>query len=118
MEGSRCSMCAMAKEHELVDADGRVIPGFFVGARPQAIILVHEIYGLNAQIRGVANRYAVEGFTTFAIDLFGGRVTDDDAAGYQLAYYLQWKPAIERIRAAVRALARLAKDKDAKVGIV
>jgi carboxymethylenebutenolidase len=106
----------MAQANELRDRDGSLIPGHLVGARPEAIVLIHEIYGLNAQIRRVATRFAAEGFTTFAIDLYGGRVTEDDATGIQLALHLNWKWAIERVAAAVKALSRLGNG--AKVGVL
>ena len=40
-----------------------------VGRQP-AIIVVHEAWGLNEQIKGVANRYAEQGFATIAPHLF------------------------------------------------
>jgi len=40
-----------------------------VGRQP-AIIVVHEAWGLNEQIRGVANRYAEQGFAAVAPHLF------------------------------------------------
>ncbi len=48
-------------------------------ARPKAsstsdrlpgIIVIHEAFGLNGQIKGVAKRYAEEGFVAMAPDLF------------------------------------------------
>jgi carboxymethylenebutenolidase len=38
--------------------------------RQPAIIVVHEAWGLNEQIKGVANRYAEQGFTAIAPHLF------------------------------------------------
>ena len=40
------------------------------GGRQPAIIVVHEAWGLNEQIKGVANRYAEQGFVTIAPHLF------------------------------------------------
>ncbi len=39
------------------------------------IILIHEWWGLNDQIRRTADRYAEEGFVALAVDLYGGRST-------------------------------------------
>ena len=36
------------------------------GGRQPAIIVVHEAWGLNEQIKGVANRYAEQGFASIA----------------------------------------------------
>jgi carboxymethylenebutenolidase len=46
-----------------------------------AIVMVHEWWGLNDQIKAMADRYAGEGFTVLAVDLFDGKVATkpDDA---------------------------------------
>ena len=54
-------------------ADGTMMPAFI--SRPKegkypGIIVIHEAFGLNEQIRGVAKRYAKEGYTTIAPNLF------------------------------------------------
>ncbi len=43
-----------------------------IGATP-AIILVHEWWGLNDDMRLLANQFAAEGFIVLAVDLFGGK---------------------------------------------
>jgi carboxymethylenebutenolidase len=35
-----------------------------------ALVVIHEIYGLNQNIREVADRFAAEGYVAFAVDLF------------------------------------------------
>jgi carboxymethylenebutenolidase len=59
------------------------------GARPKkesiapAVIVIHENRGLNAHIKDVARRVALEGFHAFAVDMlspFGGTPTDEDKA--------------------------------------
>jgi carboxymethylenebutenolidase len=44
-------------------------PGDSVGPYP-AIIVIHEVWGLNEQIKGVTRRYANEGFAAIAPNLF------------------------------------------------
>jgi carboxymethylenebutenolidase len=46
-----------------------------------AILLIHEWWGLNDQIRSVAAEYAKEGYVALAVDLMGGEVatTPDEA---------------------------------------
>jgi carboxymethylenebutenolidase len=39
-------------------------------ARHPGIIVIHEIFGLNDNIRGIAQRFAAEGYTALAVDLF------------------------------------------------
>jgi carboxymethylenebutenolidase len=95
--------------------DGSHVPGFLVPAQPPSVIVVHEVFGLNNQIRGVARRFAAEGFTTFAVDVLDGRVTSDLAAGLKaVTLALNWKRAIEIIRTATGLLRR----GGGKVGII
>jgi carboxymethylenebutenolidase len=54
-------------------ADGTKMSAFI--SRPKdgkypGLIVVHEAFGLNEQIRGVAKRYALEGYVTIAPNLF------------------------------------------------
>jgi carboxymethylenebutenolidase len=47
-----------------------------------AVLLVHEWWGLNDQIKSVAAELANQGYVALAIDLYGGHVaTDPDTAG-------------------------------------
>jgi carboxymethylenebutenolidase len=41
------------------------------------VIVIHEIWGVAPHIRDVCDRFAAEGFTALAPDLFGGRIIDD-----------------------------------------
>jgi carboxymethylenebutenolidase len=60
---------------------GRALQAYFV--RPPAaglapgVVVIHEIFGLNDNIRSIARRFAGEGYAALAVDLFstGGRAT-------------------------------------------
>ena len=43
----------------------------------KAVIIIQEWWGLNDHIKDIANRYAAEGFTAIAPDLYRGKVTKD-----------------------------------------
>jgi carboxymethylenebutenolidase len=65
--------------------DGKPLKGYL--SRPAnaprnapAIIVVHEWWGLNDNIRAVADRYAGEGYVVLAVDLFGRVATTPDTA--------------------------------------
>jgi carboxymethylenebutenolidase len=37
------------------------------------VVVIHEAYGLNENIREITNRFADQGYAALAVDLFGGR---------------------------------------------
>jgi carboxymethylenebutenolidase len=37
------------------------------------VVVIHEAFGLNENIRDVARRFAAHGYAAFAVDLFAGR---------------------------------------------
>jgi carboxymethylenebutenolidase len=44
------------------------------GPRPvPGVVVIHEAYGLNEDIKDVAGRFANQGYAALAVDLFGGR---------------------------------------------
>jgi carboxymethylenebutenolidase len=68
---------------------GKPVRGFL--ARPKAakgplpgLIVIHEWWGLNNNIRNMAKRLAGEGYTALAVDLYGGQVADTPDKAQQL----------------------------------
>ena len=49
-----------------------------------AVMLIHEWWGLNNQIKAVAAEYAAAGYAALAIDLYDGSLTDDPAVARTL----------------------------------
>ncbi len=49
-----------------------------------AVIMIHEWWGLNDNIRAMADRLAAEGYIVLAVDLFGGQVATTPDAARQL----------------------------------
>jgi carboxymethylenebutenolidase len=101
---------------ELLDADGNSLPGYLATDAAPAVVLLHEVLGLNEQMRGTARKMAGEGVSVFALDLFDGKTTGDTAVGFKLAQRMHWMSAIERVRRARQALADLGAG--ARVGVV
>jgi carboxymethylenebutenolidase len=92
---------------ELLDAKGSPLPGFLdasAGAKAPAVIVIHEWWGLNDQVRGIARRLAAEGFQAFAIDLYRGTLAKDSAQAAALMQALDAKQALGDLHAAVQAL--------------
>jgi len=71
------------------DAGGQAAVGYF--ARPDkegtcpAIVLIHEWWGLNDDIRAKARRFAELGYVALAVDMYGGESTTDPAQARELA---------------------------------
>ena len=49
-----------------------------------AVIMIHEWWGLNDNIRAMAERLAAEGYIVLAVDLFGGKAATSPEAARQL----------------------------------
>ena len=49
-----------------------------------AVIMIHEWWGLNDNIRAMAERLAAEGYIVLAVDLFGGESATDPGAAREL----------------------------------
>jgi carboxymethylenebutenolidase len=67
-----------------------------------AIIVIHEWWGLNDNVRAMADRLAGEGYIVFAVDLFGGKVAESPEVAGQLMLAVVENPeqASENIRKA------------------
>ncbi len=101
--------------------DGKAIKGFLAkpaaGAKPgPALIVVHEWWGLNENIQAVAKRYAGEGYTVLAVDLFGRVATTPDTAMVLYQTAMKNVPAGEKNLAA--AIAYLKKAGATSIGSV
>lgn len=69
--------------------DGEAVEGYL--ARPEGvegplpgIVVIHEWWGLNDNIRSMADQLAGEGYQALAVDLYGGQVAEDRDAAAQL----------------------------------
>ena len=82
-----------------------------------AIILVHEWWGLNDNIRDLARQFASHGYTALAVDLYGGKSAQSpDAAQALMKEAMAHREAAEdNLR---QAYAFLHKEGAGKVGVV
>jgi carboxymethylenebutenolidase len=87
-----------------------------------AILVVQEIFGVNAHVRTVADRYAAEGYVALAPAFFDaverGIELGYDKAGVDRGRDLSQAVGLERAAAIAGAAARLLQDEGLKVGIV
>lgn len=64
------------------------------------VLLIHEWWGLNEDIREKARRMAQEGFAALAVDLFGGRVAETPAEARELTAAVDEEAAESNLRQA------------------
>ena len=61
-----------------------------------SLIIIHEWWGLNDNIKSVARRLAGEGYVTLAVDLYQGKVADEPERAKELVTIANNKPNILR----------------------
>ncbi len=98
--------------------DGKSVHGYLAEpahpAGAPAIVVIQEWWGLNAQIRGVADRLACAGFAALVPDLYRGKVTVEAEEAHHLMTGLNFADAATQdVRGAVQFL----KSRGAKVGV-
>lgn len=78
-----------------------VFPADMIEPLP-AVIVIHEWWGLNDNVRAMAERISGEGYIVLAVDLFGGATatTAEQARQQMLAVVENPDPAVENIRQA------------------
>lgn len=67
----------------------------------KGVIVVQEYWGLNDHIKDIANRYAAEGFTAIAPDLYRGRATKDKEEAAKLMKNLEIEDGLNTIESAL-----------------
>lgn len=95
--------------------------GYFIspdsGPGP-GVLLLHSFWGLNRQVKDMANRLADSGFTVLAPDLTGGaEFTDEDEALAALAE-ADINVAASLIQSSTGVLRRAQADPDSPIGLV
>jgi carboxymethylenebutenolidase len=102
---------------------GKPVKGFL--AKPKnakgplpGIIVIHEWWGLNDNIRQMAKRLAGEGYAALAVDLYGGQVADtpDKAMELMKGVLANTTPGSENVRQAYAYLET--KEKAPKIGVI
>src|SRR5439155_3309083 len=98
----------MRDERQTIDAPDGPLPGYLAapdGWPPgAAVAVVHEYWGLNANIEGVCRRLADEGYAALAPDLYRGTLTREPDEAEKLAMDLDRSAAVVDLKAAVSHL--------------
>src|SRR3989338_2645974 len=85
------------------------------------IIMIHEFWGLNDNIKEMAKQLAAEGYVVLAVDLYDGKVGADSNESRALATKVRNNPseAIKNLKGAVESLKKQSnvdRDKIASIG--
>ncbi|MFQ5990395.1 MAG: dienelactone hydrolase family protein [Candidatus Methylomirabilales bacterium] len=89
------------------------------GAGPfPALVVIHEWWGLNEQIRGLADTLAGEGYVALAVDLYRGRVTKDPMEAHELMRGVPEDRAIRDLKAAVAYLRGRSDVRGERIGSI
>ena len=91
------------------------------GAGPfPAIVVIHEIFGLNENIKDIARRFADEGYAALAVDLFVGR--NRVVCMFRLFGQLQFNPlnnsSIDNLQAALSYLGQQPEVDEERLGAI
>lgn len=83
-----------------------------------AVVMIHEWWGLNENIKGMANELAEQGYVVLAADMFNGQVATTPEQAMQLAGGVRDNPsgAISNLQAAVRYLGSLESVNASRIG--
>ena len=108
----------MGKTVTFVRPDGQSVNGYLAeptaAAGAPGLVVIQEWWGLNEQIRGVADRFAAAGYVALVPDLYRGKSTVEAAEAEHLMTNLNFDDAAgQDVRGAVRFL----KARCAKVGV-
>jgi carboxymethylenebutenolidase len=109
----------MARSIEFKRPDGQTVTGHLAeAAQPLgAVVVIQEWWGVNEQIRGVAQRFADAGFTALVPDLYRGKSTVEAEEAHHLMSGLNFADAASQdVRGAVQYL-KAAKLGGGKVGV-
>jgi carboxymethylenebutenolidase len=109
----------MAQRIEFSRPDGKRVAGYLAepatSGQAPGVVVIQEWWGLNTQIKGVAERFAAAGYRALVPDLFRGASTVDAKEAEHLMKGLDFgDAAAQDVRGAVTHL----KRDSAKVGIV
>ncbi len=99
--------------------DGKDCSGYLAsptaGEKAPAVVVIQEWWGLNDQIKGVADRLAAAGYRALVPDLYRGKVTLDAAEAKHMMTNLNFADAATQD---VRGAAQYLKQSSGKVGCV
>ena len=86
------------------------------GGKPPGVVVLQEWWGINDQIKTVAERYAAEGFLALVPDLYHGKLAKDAEEASAMMRALDFGKAVQEIAGAVALLRERGSGKVAITG--
>lgn len=84
--------------------------------KPPGVVVIQEWWGVNDQIKSVAERYAAAGFAAIVPDLYHGKITTDADEASRMMKALDFGKAVQEIAGAVAFLHQRGSAKVAVTG--
>ena len=95
-----------------------VLPADTSGKRVPALILIHEWWGLDENIRGLAESFAEKGYAAFAVDLYRGKSALEPMEAHELMRGLPDDRALADLEEAAVYLGYHPRVDGAKIGVI
>ncbi|MFN8547609.1 MAG: alpha/beta fold hydrolase [Candidatus Eisenbacteria bacterium] len=111
----------MAGTHVNTFHDGKEVTGYFVPAvqgRGPGLLVLQEWWGLVPHVEDLCNRFAAEGFTCLAPDLYHGKTTKSPDEAGKLMMALNIEGALRDLMAAAAYLEAQSATTGERVGVV
>ena len=83
-----------------------------------AVIVIHEWWGLNGQIREIARRLSLQGYIAIVPDLYHGKVASDPETAHELSRALDSDRASADLDAALEWLRAQPRTAKSRVGVI
>lgn len=80
------------------------------------VVMIHENRGLRPEIKVMAEELAAQGYAVLAVDLFGGKVVEEQTEARALTSAFDQKKGVENLRAAAAYLRSQGATKVASLG--
>lgn len=88
------------------------------GGKHPALIVIHEWWGLNDQVKEYTQKFAAQGYVSLAMDLYRGKVATSPDEAHELMRGLPEDRGIRDLKAAFAYLAARPDVKAEKIGVV
>lgn len=83
-----------------------------------AVVVIQEWWGLNDWVKQQADRFARQGYVALAVDLYRGKVANDQGLAHELSRGLPEDRAIADLRAGVDYLVKRDDVNASKIGVI